>query len=718
MTQDFSTYVTSLDEDKHHITLAVSNVHCASCIRVIENSLAEEENASAGVNMTTERLKIAYEGPKERINHLTDKISTLGYPVHILEKQNETYDSHRAFLLRSLALSGFGMGNLMLLSVALWSADAETMGIATKDLFHWFSAIIGLPIIIFSGRPFFRSAFSVLKAGKTNMDVPISLAIILASTMSFIEVLQKGEYIYFDSALMLIFFLLIGRTLDYMARDKAKDAAHKLLSRLRGYAQCVEGDNLKIYTLDQLKADMIVRVAKGENIPADGTVIAGTSEIDMSLVTGETIPTFAEKGTEVFAGTVNLLQTLDIRVSKSNRDSLLSHIVQLMENAAQSKSRFVRIADKAAALYTPIIHTLGLTTFLFWCLIMGMAWQPALMIAITVLIITCPCALGLAVPVVQILASGFLMKRGILLKSGDALEKLEKISVAIFDKTGTLTIGKPILKTPKIPKEHMQMAASIASHSKHPLSQALVAQYKGDYLSFDHVKEYPGKGLEALYNGKKIKLGNRRWCEAHNDHPHDTALELCLKYDNKTIFFHFTDTLREDAISVIDMFKQNHIKILLLSGDRYSVVKDIAQTLRIQDYQAELSPEEKCNIIKTLRAEGHHILMVGDGLNDAPSLATADIAISPSSAVDIAQNSADIIFQGDMLKPIFTAYKVSKLSYILIKQNFYLAIGYNLFAIPIAVAGYVTPLIAALAMSGSSLIVTLNSFRLHRNDVA
>lgn len=715
MTENFIPYVNT-DNDQHKIVFLVDNIHCASCIKLIENALHEEEDVEARINMSLKRLSITFTGDKSRINELAHKVIDLGYPVSIPQKNIENPNDYKKFLLKSLALSGFGMGNLMLLSVTLWSADGDIMGMATKDLFHWLSAIIALPIILLSGRPFFRSALNALKAGKTNMDVPISLAIILASTMSFVEVIQKGEYIYFDSALMLIFFLLIGRTLDEMARDKARSNAQQLLSRLQGTANCLENGTIKSYRLDELTPNMILRVTKGENIAADGVVISGQSEVDTSLITGETIPQYIHKDSKVFAGTTNLLESIDVKITKSTDNSLLSHIVKLMEKAEQSDSKFVRIADKAARLYTPVIHSLGLLTFLFWFFMMGMDWQPALMIAVTVLIITCPCALGLAVPIVQIIASGRLMKQGILLKSGDALEKLQKITVAIFDKTGTLTIGKPVLKSMDIPIKDLQMAASLACHSKHPLSQAITNHFTGDYLPIENVKEYPGKGLEGTFNGKIIRLGNRKWCGVNQDISNNIDLELCLNFDNHNVIFHFTDQLREDATDIIHQLKTNNIEVVLLSGDRQKIVKNIAETLDITEYYGELSPEDKCKKIQSLKDQGHHILMVGDGLNDAPSLALSDIAMSPSSAVDISQNSADIIFQGQKLEPIMTAYQTAQKSYILVKQNFALAILYNIIAIPMAVAGYVTPLIAALAMSGSSLLVMLNSFRLYKKD--
>ena len=313
------------------------------------------------------------------------------------------------------------MGNLMMISIGLWSEEVEFMGVATQDFLHWISVIIALPAIIYSGRPFFFSSLNALKKRHTNMDVPISLAIILASMMSLFETINHGEHIYFDSAVMLLFFLLIGRYLDIRAKGKAKESAKALLAKLHGTATVLMDSKRHNVPIRDIKEGMTILVAPGESIPVDGVVFKGISEVDMSLITGETIPNLVNKGDAVFAGTINIASAFQLTASKASQESLLGEIVALMERSERSKSRFVRIADKAASIYTPSVHIMALLTFLGW-LVFDQTWQLALLNAVTVLIITCPCALGLAVPVAQVLAGSRLFKSGILLKSGDALE--------------------------------------------------------------------------------------------------------------------------------------------------------------------------------------------------------------------------------------------------------------------------------------------------------
>lgn len=716
----FSAFVTHDDEGNCTLTLSVKGIHCASCIQLIENALYTEKDISyARVNMSTERLAIKWDSKPQRADAFAQIVKKLGYKVKPFDASDNTkvVSEEETFMLRCIAVSGFAAGNLMMISVGLWSSTLETMGVATRDFLHLISAMIAIPAIVYAGRPFFYSALDVLKERHTNMDVPISLAVILASGMSLLEAANQGEHVYFDSAVMLLFFLLIGRYLDARAKGRARQSAKDLLSMLSGTATIIDGTKRSVIPIRDLREGMVVSVASGETIPTDGIILQGESELDTSLITGETLPHKVQKDDAVFAGTMNLATPLRVTVSKASDDSLLSDIVKLMEQAEQGQARYVRLADKAAKLYTPVVHSLGLLTFLGWWQVMGQSWQPSLLNAVTVLIITCPCALGLAVPVVQILASSRLMKQGVLLKSGDALEKLAAINIVVLDKTGTLTTGKPELLDGSYSQKNLQIAASIASHSRHPLSQALGGAYDGELLAVDDIQEIPGKGLQATVGKKKVRLGSRKWC-GDSTGQHHTALELWLDVEGaKPVCFIFCDTLRTDADQVISQFHTAGIRTVLLSGDRQEVVEKVAQQVGVEEYHAALSPVEKCHYIEALKQQGANVLMVGDGLNDAPSLATANVSISPSTAIDIAQNTADIVFQGDKLAPLFTTWQTARYATELVKQNFALAVIYNIIAIPLAVMGYVTPLIAAVAMSGSSLVVIGNSFRLNvRNN--
>lgn len=696
------------------LDVLVSGVHCAGCIQKIESSLSSQKGMEyVRLNFSTRRLNMAWNGPLTLANDFVQLIENLGYPVAPYDPYSEKLgsDHEEKFLLICLGVAGFAMGNIMLFSVGLWSSSAETMGFVTRDFMHWMSAVIALPVVLFSGRPFFISAYRALSNGHTNMDVPISLAITLASVMSMYETITHGEHVYFDSAVMLMFFLLVGRYLDFRARRNARSAATDLLSTLSGFAMVEEGDKLVQIAIRDLKEGMCVRVAVGASFPIDGEVIEGQSDVDTSLITGETLPRDVNLGDEVFAGTINMSAPLRIRVARAAENSLLSDIVRLMERAGQGQAKYVRLADRMARAYTPVVHILALVGFLGWWLLMAAMWQDALMISVTILIITCPCALGLAVPVVQVLATGRLMKSGLLVKSGDALERLACIDTVFVDKTGTLTMGKPVLNGTYNPN-HLKAAASLAGHSNHPLSKALSSVYQDNILLLSDIEEISGKGVRATYEGKILKLGSRAWCGDINS-PATQSPELWFKEDGKPpVQFTFTDALRVDTAKVLEQFRAAHINIVLVSGDREEAVKAVAEQLQITDYHAQKTPTEKFALLEAYKEKGHKILMIGDGLNDAPVLAGADVSIAPGSAVDMAQNAADIVFMGDLFSPVYECYDIAVRAQQLVKQNFALAIIYNFIAVPLAFAGLVTPMVAALAMSGSSLVVIANSFRL------
>ena len=704
---------------EYELSVLVGGVHCAGCIQKIESTLLKEsEIINVRLNFSTGRLYMTWNGDVSLANNYVQKIEKLGYSVKPYDSDTQKSDIivQERFLLLCLGVAGFAMGNIMLLSVGLWVTTIETMGMATRDFMHWISAAIALPTIMFSGRPFFRSALKALSNGHTNMDVPISLALVLASAMSLFETINHGEHVYFDSAVMLMFFLLIGRYLDFRARKNARSTATDLLSTLSGFANVVTNDGrydkITRTPIRDLHEDMIIRVAAGEKFPIDGVIISGASEVDTSLVTGETMPHAINEGSEIFAGTLNISAPVTIKVARAAEDSLLADIVRLMENASQGQAKYVRLADRAAKLYTPLVHSFALLAFIGWWLLGGIAWQAALVISITVLIITCPCALGLAVPVVQVLASGRLMKSGILIKSGDALERLSSIDTILLDKTGTLTLGTPSLYG-TYNNNILQLAASIATHSSHPLSKAIAKSFDGDILEITHIAEHSGLGLEGKYNGKTIKLGSRKWIGEIKSSQSD-MLEIWLEIEGQGAAtpIYFTDILREDSAEIVAQFKKHGVTPIILSGDRSEVVQKIAKECDVDKFYSEIKPTEKYDIMEELKAAGHKVLMVGDGLNDAPVLSGADVSIAPGSAIDMAQNAADIVFMGDKLAPVLEVYKTATMAQKLVKQNFALAVIYNIFAVPLAIAGFVTPLLAAIAMSGSSLIVIANSFRL------
>ncbi|HEX9770229.1 MAG TPA: heavy metal translocating P-type ATPase [Kiloniellales bacterium] len=714
--RDFAAFVEPVGAGGNRLDLLVEGVHCGGCVRRIEGALmALPEVSSARVNLSTRRLNVTWEGAPRLAEGVVAAVETLGFTaVPFVRQELESRDRRaEGELLRAMAVAGFAAGNVMLLSVSVWAGYFEGMGAATRDLLHWFSALIALPAIVYAGRPFYRSALGALAAGRTNMDVPISLAVLLAGGMSLFETIEGGRYVYFDSAIALLFFLLLGRYLDCRARGRARAAVERLLALTAGSVTVLEADGRRsVMRPDQLEPGMSLLAAAGERIAADGRVTAGRSELDASLITGESLPRPVAAGDRVFAGTLNLGAPLTVAVTAVGEGTLLAEIVRLMEQAEQRRARYVAIADRISRLYAPVVHGLALLTFLGWTFVVGVDWQIALLHAVAVLIITCPCALGLAVPAVQVIASGRLMRQGVLLKSATALERLARVDTLVFDKTGTLTLGRPRLCPQPRDPEALRLAASLAGASRHPLARALVAAAPDVPVAPD-VREVPGCGLSLATADGEIRLGSRRWCGIGEDGS-ARAPELWLIAPGRPAqSFVFEDPVRADAAQVVAALTRRGMAVRLLSGDREAAVAAVAEALGIGDWHADCGPADKVARLERLAGEGRSVLMVGDGLNDAPALAAASVSLSPAGAADITQTSADVVFQGEKLAPVLETLAVARASQALVRQNFALAFAYNLLTVPLAVLGMVTPLIAALAMSASSLMVIGNALRLN-----
>lgn len=718
---DYEGHIVARADGGAELTLIVQNLHCPSCIHTIESAVAGLPGVDgARVNLGTRRLKLRWDPEITTAAPLLAAVAAEGYrlvpldPKHMeVAEAGETRE-----LLRALAVAGFAAGNVMLLSVSVWSGLAEDMGPATRALMHWVSALIALPAVAYAGRPFFRSALAALRSARTNMDVPISLGVILASGMSLSETLRGGEHVYFDASITLLFFLLIGRFLDLRLRGRARSAAENLTALRATAATVVDAEGqLSSLPINRLAPGMTVAVAPGERIPVDGTVSLGRSEVDTSLLTGESLPRPALPGSAVFAGTMNGGGALRITVTKTADASLLAEIVRLMENAEQGRDRYVALADRVARRYAPAVHILAAGTLAGWLALSSIPWQDALLHAIAVLIITCPCALGLAVPAVQITAVGRLLKRGVLVKSADALERLAGVDTLVFDKTGTLTSGRPELQNrQEISAGDLALAAAIAANSRHPLARALCRAAGAQPALTAAVTEHPGDGLEAVIAGETLRLGRRDWCgiEAADNAGEAAAMELWLAGSRRAPRrFVFRDAVRRDAAAVVAGLKRDGYRVELLSGDRSAVVADLAAELGIDTWRGDCRPADKIARLETLAAEGCRTAMIGDGLNDAPALAAAFASLSPADAADVSQVAADIIFQGDRLAPLAETLRTARRARSLVLQNFGLALLYNLVAVPFAVAGYVTPLIAAVAMSASSVVVITNALRLN-----
>ncbi|WP_149866265.1 heavy metal translocating P-type ATPase [Tropicimonas marinistellae] len=693
------------------LMLSLPGIHCAACITTVERALDDHPGVrSARVNLSLKRATVEAD-PEVTAQALVAAVAGVGYEAHELESavlSATATDRQGRDLLMRLAVAGFAAMNVMLLSVAVWSGAAD----ATRDLFHWISALIAIPAVAFSGQPFFRNAWAALRHGRLNMDVPITLAILLALGTSLYETAHSGEHAYFDAAISLTFFLLAGRYLDHRTRAIARSAAEELAALEVPRAERLSDNGEETVNVADLVPGDLIRVRPGGRMPVDGQIVEGTSEIDRSLLTGETVPVFAEQGQAVSAGEVNLTGPLTVRVTAAGRDSSLHRMADLVAMAESSRNRYTSLADRAAGLYAPGVHILSFVAAVGWYLYTGDV-RLAINIAAAVLIITCPCALGLAVPAVTTAASGRLFRRGMLIKDGTALERLAEVDTVVFDKTGTLTLGAPILEEDDTwSDEDLRLAAAMAEGSSHPLSRALseAAQVRGHAVDrVESLTEVPGYGTQGTWRGHRVRLGRADWVGAEAGER--TASWLSIE-GMPPIRFTFTDRLRPGAVEAVQGLKETGLSVALVSGDAQTAVETFARRLGIDDVTAEALPEDKARRIEALRGAGRRVLMVGDGLNDTAALAAAHVSISPASALDAARVASDIVLLGEDIAPLASAVTTARSAVTRIKQNFTIATLYNVIAVPIAIAGFATPLAAALAMSASSITVSLNSLRL------
>lgn len=693
------------------LALSLPGIHCQACISAVERALnAHPGIHSARVNLTLKRALIEAD-PEIRAADLIPVLESIGYEAHELDlaalAATQSDKAGRDLLMR-LAVAGFASMNVMLLSVSVWSGASD----ATRDMFHWISAAITFPAIIFSAQPFFANAWSALRVRRLNMDVPIVLALVLALVTSLWETFLSGEHAYFDAALTLTFFLLAGRYLDYRTRAVARSAAEELAAlEVPRAIRLLDGDEYEVPVADLAIGDLIL-VRPGGRMPVDGEIVAGQSELDRSLLTGETLPVFAAPGLAVSAGEVNLTGPLTVRATAVGEDTSLHRMTDLVAIAESGRSRYTSLADSAAKLYAPGVHILSALAFAGWYLY-TFDIRTALNIAAAVLIITCPCALGLAVPAVTTAASGRLFKKGMLIKHATALERLAEVDTVVFDKTGTLTAGTPeVTNLGDHARADLEIALALAEGSSHPLSVALsrAAREAGvKPAAVQEITEVPGYGAEGLYRGSRVRLGRAAWVGAEQGS--QTAAWLDSGAGAAKAFL-FTDALRPGAAEAVQALKEAGKDVLLISGDTTGAVEDLARRLGITKWVAEALPADKSARVQILSDQGKKVLMVGDGLNDTAALAAAHVSVSPASALDAARVASDIVLLGQDLEPIAEACGVAQKATRRIRENFRIATLYNVIAVPLAIAGLATPLIAALAMSTSSITVSLNALRL------
>lgn len=710
-------------------SLILEGIVCAACVWLNERHVRALPGViEFAVNYSTHRARVRWDNQLIKLSDILEAISAIGYHAHPFDpgRQEQIYRDERKAALRRLAVAGLGMVQVMMLAVALYAGAYESMDDTLRNFLRWVSLLLTVPVVLYSAKSFFTSAWRDLRRRQAGMDLPVSIAIGGAFAASAWATVQGTGEIYFDSVTMFTFFLLAGRFLEMGARHRAGHAAEALVKLLPATAARLGDRGEERVPVAALAPGDRVLVRPGESIPADGCVIEGCSSVDESLLTGESLPQPRNPGDALIGGTVNNESPLVMRIDATGEGTMLSTIVRLLDRAQTEKPTVARLADRIAGWFVSALLLLAIGVAWWW-------WQHdatrAFAVTLSILVVSCPCALSLATPAAVTAATGALTRLGVLTTRGHALETLARATHVIFDKTGTLTEGRLRLAevVPLGERDRascLRLAAALEQTSEHPIARALCAAADCLPTTISAIESTPGLGVEGEVEGRRYRIGVAAYVSelqatgsdpvAPPDYPAGVVLG-----DAQGLLaqFVFVDHLREQAVESVRRLKDLGLNVELLSGDQQDTVREVARTLGIECYRAGCRPQDKLARVRELQQQGAVVAMVGDGVNDAPVLAAAAVSLAMGGGTQLAHASADMVLLSEQLLHLVAAVRVSRRTLMVIRQNFAWALTYNLLAIPLAAMGWIAPWMAAIGMSGSSLVVVMNALRLRATSV-
>ncbi len=714
-------------------SLILEGITCAACVWLNEHHLQRLPGVvSVEINYTSHRARVRWDNSRIQLSQILEGVAAIGYRAHPYDasRQEALQARERKQAINRLWAAGLSMMQVMMYAVPVYLAGNGEIDRDFLWLLHWASFLLTLPVVLYSCVPFYQGTWRDLKRGRVGMDTPVTLGVLTAFIASTWALLTRVEHgIYFDSVSMFVFLLLGGRYLEGVARRKAGEATESLVKLLPAFAHQLPAwpDSRSVeIPVSTLTPGMLLVIRPGETIPADALVIDGDSHVNEALLTGEGHPIAKHIDSPLIAGSINLDSPLIARVTECGQSTRLAGIVRLLDQALAEKPRLARIADRFAGWFVALLILMAIGSYVVWHMIDP---SRALWIMVAVLVISCPCALSLATPAALTAASGHLARLGVLITRGHTLETLARVTDVVFDKTGTLTTGKMTLLEQLTlngndPQRSLATAVTLEAGSSHPIAEALRAASTGATLKVAELSGIPGMGQEGIIDGKRWRLGRADFVMALSGQPlpdyagrHPAASRILLGNETGAVAsFAIGDALREDSRATMEALRQRGLTLHMLSGDGEEAVQAIAGQSGIDTWRARATPEDKLAYVEDLQQGGARVLMIGDGINDAPVLARANVSLAMGGGTDVARASGDMVLINDQLALIANAIDLAKRTLTVIRQNLWWALAYNLIALPLAVAGHVTPWVASLGMASSSLLVVSNALRLIKRN--
>jgi len=710
-------YIKKTEEGFSRVDLIIEGIHCAACIWLNEKVLNETPGiVDININFTNNKAKIVWDEDIIKLSQIIDKIRSIGYnayPYNKTDSEIKATKNKKDFFLR-MSIAIFASMNIMMIDVAKYTGYFTGIDSEMLRIIHMAEFIFASPVLFYSGWIFFRGAYFGLKNSIINMDFLVSAGATLTYIYSIYVLFGGAGDSYFDSVAMIITFVLVGKYLEVLGKKSAVDTMDKIKSQIPLEATIIVEDGKKVVSLDEISIDDIIEVKMGEKASVDGVVVSGYSSFDESSISGESLPVEKEVGDIILSGTINTESVIRYKATKNYANSTLNHIVELLEDSLNSKPKIEDTTQSMSKYFSIMILSLAIGTFTGWFFYDG-SFENSLIIGISVIIIACPCALALATPIASLIGISWLTKEGLLFKEAKFIETFANIDAVVFDKTGTLTTGKLSVKNKplSLSKEELNLLYSLTDSSTHPVSFAVKQYLEKSYsnlkhLELENIEQIPAFGLQATYKDYIIYGGR-----LENNKEYKTTIYHFTINNKLLATFELEDKLRDDAKETIEYFKKQNIKTILCSGDNETTVSTIAKKIGVDHFNSQMTPVNKADYIKSLRDSGQKVVMVGDGVNDSLALSRADISIAMGNGADIAIAISDIVILNDQLLGITKSHYISKRTFRFIKQNLMISLIYNIVTIPIAMAGFIIPLVAALSMSLSSLLVVGNSLRIN-----